>query len=139
MKMAAVTNNGSVIEYVKKPTEEMKMAAVTNTSYALSLIKNKQSLELQKHAIKMHADAILYCSNFVKLQEYAVTTCHPREAIKYICNPTPKTLELAKKLCDELDVAEGIVGFLMFLMAGPYLLHITSFTFSVGFLMYSKM
>ena len=96
MQLAAVKQNGYVIEYIKNPSEAVQLAAVTQNSYAIRYIKNPTE-KVQLIAVRKNGGAIEYIKNPSEAVQLAAVKQNGN-AIRYIKNPTAKVKALAKSL-----------------------------------------
>ena len=85
-QLAAVKQNGDLIEFIENPSEEVQLAAVNKNGDAISYIKNP-SEKVQLAAVKQDGDAIQFIENpSEKVQLAAVK--QNGWAIKEIVNPS---------------------------------------------------
>ena len=86
VQLAAVSQNGRAIQYIKNPSEAVQLAAVQQDGWAIRYIKNP-SEAMQLAAVKQRGRAIQYIKNPSEAVQLAAVSQNGR-AIQYIKNPS---------------------------------------------------
>ncbi len=98
VQIIAIERDPDNIEIIKNPSEKVQLVAVKNKGSSIQFIKNP-SEKVQLAAIMQKPSSIQYIKNpFEKVQLAALEKAPWLIQYKYIENPTPKAIELAKEL-----------------------------------------
>jgi len=87
LKLAAVKELGTDIQFIHRPSEEVQLAAVANSVRALQYIKNPSKAVLLQAVEHGPSNAIKYVKNPTEEILRAAVNAHPR-CIRYIPNPS---------------------------------------------------
>jgi ribosomal protein L24E len=101
-QLAAVKQNGDLLEFIKNPSEEIQIAALKNAPHAFKYIKNP-SEEVQLIAVKHTGYAIQSIENPSEAVKLAAVQ-ETGHAIQYIENPS-EAVKLAAVQRDGLSIA----------------------------------
>jgi len=82
VQLAAVTQNGNAISYIKNPSEAVQLAAVTQDGGAIAYIDNP-SEQVKMEAVKQDGHAIYYIENPSEQVQLAAVT-QTGDAIEHI-------------------------------------------------------
>lgn len=102
MKLAAVSHKGTLLEYIKEPSQAVIDAALANDIRAIASLPNP-TIELQLHAVRASWDNLRYIkSPFDEVVKEALS--QSGWAIQYVENPSdPLQLEAVRQNYDALQ------------------------------------
>jgi hypothetical protein len=96
VQLAAVKQDGYAIQYINNPSEDVQLAAVKQNGYSIAYIKNP-SEDVQLATVNQRGYAIRYIENPSEDVQLAAVN-QDGNAIKYIKNPTISVQMMAKLL-----------------------------------------